>query len=260
MATRKHPKNVNAEQESAFVHSDNSNGANKKAKKGGKLPLMIGCVLTLFFILGSGLYYYLQYQKTQLLLKNPVLASEMEQEKLVADISKLTQLPTNEHPTMAKVSDITKLHGQPFFQNAKNGDVVLIYPKAKEAILYDPTSNKIVQMGPIMVNQPSSQGAALGAQTSQQSVTVALYNGTTITGLTRKVQQELQQKMSNITVIKNVNANRQDYAHTIVIDLTGKKNTIAQQVAKIVQGSVGSLPSGESASANADIIIILGEQ
>ncbi len=47
--------------------------------------------------------------------------------------------------------------GQPFFANAQVGDKVLIYYKAKKAILYNPTDNKIVEVGPI--SDPQATGA-----------------------------------------------------------------------------------------------------
>src|SRR5215469_9646187 len=103
----------------------------EELKLSKKLILILGTILTLCVILGFSLYYYLQYQNSQKLLKDPLLASEKMQESIVSNVGKLTQLPTDEQPTIAKVSDITKLQGQPFFQHAQNGDYVLIYPRAK---------------------------------------------------------------------------------------------------------------------------------
>jgi hypothetical protein len=62
----------------------------------------------------------------------------------VEKISKLIILPADETPTIATVSDLEALKGQPFFADAKVGDIVLIYANAKKAILYDPVLNKIV--------------------------------------------------------------------------------------------------------------------
>jgi hypothetical protein len=230
-----------------------------------KKNILIGCIiLTFIVILGTGLYYFIQYKHAQYVLKNPILASEMQQETIVANVGKLTQLPPGEKPTIAKVSDVTKLQNQPFFQNAKNGDFVLIYPKAKEAILYDPISNKILREGPILTPQAASSTgsnqAELGAQTSNLPVNVVLYNGTTITGLTKKVQVELASKMPSVTVVQNTNATKQDYAQTIVIDLTGKKSVAATQLASLLHGAVGSLPTGEVKPANADLLVILGSK
>ncbi len=54
-------------------------------------------------------------------------------------------------PTVATVSDPAKLQGQTFFANAKVGDKVLIYTNAKMAYLYDPISNKLINVAPLNI-------------------------------------------------------------------------------------------------------------
>ena len=92
-------------------------------------------------------------------LKNPTAVTEAQVKKAVADVSKLMILPTDETPTMATVSDPSKLKDQPFFANAHAGDEVLIYNKAQKAVLYDPTQNKIVEVAPIGPSTPASPEA-----------------------------------------------------------------------------------------------------
>ena len=75
---------------------------------------------------------------------------------LVAKVGQLIVLPQNETPTVATVSDPSLLKGQPFFQDAAKGDVVLIYTGAEKAILYDPVANKIVAVAPITIGNSSS--------------------------------------------------------------------------------------------------------
>ncbi len=96
-------------------------------------------------------YFYIQYYQTQRLLKNPALAAAQQTQALLSDIGKLIELPANETPTIATVSDVTKLQGQPFFAHAKNGDKVLIYTNAKKAILYRPSQNKIIEVAPVNI-------------------------------------------------------------------------------------------------------------
>jgi len=64
-------------------------------------------------------------------------------------VGKLMVLPEGETPTIATVSDPDKLKDQAFFAHAKTGDKVLIYAKAKKAILYSPTDNRIVEVAAI---------------------------------------------------------------------------------------------------------------
>lgn len=75
------------------------------------------------------------------------------QQEVVGAVGKLMLLPQNETPTVAVVSDLGKLQGQPFFANAEQGDVVLMYAQADKAILYSPSLNKIIEVAPITNQQ-----------------------------------------------------------------------------------------------------------
>ena len=79
---------------------------------------------------------------------------------LVAQIGKLVLLPEGETPTIATVTEKEKLSNQYFYKNAENGDKVLIYREAKVAYLYRPSINKIIQIAPVTVSEPSSVPSA----------------------------------------------------------------------------------------------------
>jgi len=103
-------------------------------------------VIFIIAIISGSSYFYIQYRNSQKLLKQPAAVSQEEAGKIVASVESLMQLPKNEDPTIATVSNKEKLKDQPFFANAKNGDKVLIYTKAKKAILYRPSTNKIIEV------------------------------------------------------------------------------------------------------------------
>jgi hypothetical protein len=63
---------------------------------------------------------------------------------LVKEISKVTVLPAGETPVVTKVVDKQQAN-QPFLANAQNGDVVLVYFKAREAVLYRPSSHQVIE-------------------------------------------------------------------------------------------------------------------
>jgi len=217
-----------------------------------KNKLFAGIVIILVLGAAGGLFYFFQYQKAQNLLKNPVLAASIERDALTKKIGALMELPKDENPTVATVSDASKLKGQTFFAKAKNGDKLLIYSKSKQAILYDPTANKIIQVGPINIGQ-SSQSA------QPETVTVALYNGTKDAGYLTGTEKNLKAKITNIAVTGSGNAAKSDYKKTVVIDLTGKKPNVAKQLAAFLGGVVDKLPTGETKPANAEILVILGK-
>lgn len=103
-------------------------------------------------------------------VNNPANVQE-EVKKTVAEVSKLIELPTAEDPTIATVTDVDKLRAQPFFQNAQNGDKVLIYQGAKKAILYRPSTKRVIEVSPINIGSPSAQLASPSPASAKPSAT-----------------------------------------------------------------------------------------
>jgi hypothetical protein len=230
---------------------------NLKANK--SLWLIVIVVILVIAALPS-YYYYNQYHKAQLLLQNPKASATAEVTSLVDKVGKLMELPSSETPTIATVSDITKLTGQTFFAKAKNGDKVLIFTQAKEAILYRESLDKIIQVAPINLGSSASTSAAnLSNQLTPTAapVTVAIYNGTTTVGLAAKADSTITQGMSNASITQKGDA-KGNYLKTQVIDLSGNQTAAAARIASLLGGSVsGSVPSGE-VKVGADILVILG--
>lgn len=89
----------------------------------------------------------------------PKLAGVAQENTILAKVGKLIPLPTNETPTIAMVRDAASAkQDQPFLAPAENGDVLIVYTNAQEAILYRPSSDKIIVVGPVhdTVPVPSS--------------------------------------------------------------------------------------------------------
>ena len=81
--------------------------------------------------------------------KNPVTAGKTEIQQIQSQISDIVALPPNDTPTLATVSDANKLRSQIFFKNVQDGDKVLIYPKSGTAILYRPSTKKVIEYAPV---------------------------------------------------------------------------------------------------------------
>ncbi|MDD5731505.1 MAG: hypothetical protein PHU42_01250 [Patescibacteria group bacterium] len=81
-------------------------------------------------------------------MQDPEAAAKAEQDNLTILVGRLMDLP-DETPSVATVTDHTELAGQPFFANAQDGDKALIYTKAKKAILYRPSTDKIIENMPL---------------------------------------------------------------------------------------------------------------
>ena len=207
---------------------------------------------------GAAIYLYNQYQTIK---KNPDLVYKGEDKKTIESISKYMQLPQGEEPSIATILDITKLKDQKFFENAQNGDKIIIYSSARKAILWRPTTNKIIEVAPLVLGdqaQTSTQPQVTApAVASGAQVSVALYNGAGITGLTKKAEEKIA-SIGDINVVARTNAAKNDYAKTLVVDLTGKNGQLAAELAGFLGGEMAQLPAGE-AKPEADILIIAGQ-
>ncbi len=211
--------------------------------------LVVGAIL----LVGAGGFLFYQHQKTQSTNANPnnPQVAQQEVKKLVSEVGKLIDLPTGEDPTVATVTDFTKLKDQPFFAKAKNGDKVLIYTNARKAILYDPNAKKVLDVAPINIG--SSSAAASGPK-------IVLRNGTTTIGLTTKVESEIKQVQPQVNVIIKENAGKSSYDTTIVVILNTAFKDQATSLVTILKGSqMGDLPQGEVKPKDGDILIILGK-
>lgn len=120
-----------------------------KLNKTSKLVLTIVSIAILLGLAGTAGYFGYKYYQIK---KNPQVVGQEETADLVKKVGKLISLPADETPSVATVTDKEKLKDQPFFAQSENGDKVLIYTKAKKAILYRPSTDRIVEVMPIAFN------------------------------------------------------------------------------------------------------------
>lgn len=127
-----------------------------KAPKNGMGRTVLEVVLCLA-VVGLGLWSWTLYSDNKDLKKqvsqlnaNPQSVIQKQTQSLITQVGKLIDLPKGETPTIANVSDAAQAKQQSaFFNNAQNGDRVLMYVKAGEAILYRPSTNKIILVAPL---------------------------------------------------------------------------------------------------------------
>lgn len=223
--------------------------------------------IIVFTAIGTSIYFYSKYKTSQ----GNVAGTSDETKSLTQRVGKLIDIPTDEDPAVATVNDVTKLRDQPFFAKAKNGDKVLVFAKAKKAILYDPIANKIIEVGPVTL--PTPTGGAVETQpnpsesaspikspspTTVSTVSVVLYNGTSTPALSDTIQNLIKEKTQNVQIIQTTQASRDTYEKTIVVDLKGTKKDSAATLAQLVSGEVGDLPNGEKKPVNGDFLVIIG--
>jgi len=193
-------------------------------------------------------YFYWQNRK--------LTAAAREIGQVTAQVGKLFELP-DEQPTLATVTEKEKLQAQEFFQKSENGDKVLIFPNAKKAILYRPSTNKIIEVSPfITTGADTDQSAASAAPIASASAT--LLNGSAVLGITNQVEASLKQKFSSLQITAKASAKKTDYSQSLVVDLSGQRQALAQQIAAELNGEVGVLPAEET-KPNTDILIIVAK-
>jgi uncharacterized protein HemX len=118
----------------------------RKIRRGAKLAFVV------VFLVAMGLSYKF-YQELRV-YKNPELQAAQQQQEakqLIQKVGKLIILPSEETPIVATVNDAKTLATQQaFYKEAVNGDKLLIYTVSQKAILYSPSRNMIVNVGPFV--------------------------------------------------------------------------------------------------------------
>ena len=222
-----------------------------------KNKILIGFFGLVFLVtLGSAVYFY--DQNLKLKVTSDETAKE-DNQKLLSEVGKIIELPSNESPTVAVVSDKEKLSGNVFFKNSQNGDKVLIFAEAKKAILYRPSTKKLIEVANI--NLADSNGVVARSKDENVeavAIKMSIFNGTKEDNIFQDIEDKLKEQKINAEFVTKRNALRDNYIQTLVVDLTGESSESADQIAKALDGQVGSLPKGETKPEGSDILIIAG--
>lgn len=208
-----------------------------------KRILIAANVLLILALAVFGGYYFKKYREVT---KNPPSSEQAQKDetkRIVEQVSKLYgSLPKDEDPTIAKVQDKEKLKDQPFFDKSEKDDIALIYPKAKLAILYRPSTNQLINVSTVSIQANKSTVKVVGDVTKRADV-----------------QRILKETYANdVTVSGESDSKVAPPAGVMVVDITGQKADIAKKLAEGLKGQVGNLPEGEDKPAGIDILIIVG--
>ncbi len=219
--------------------------AKKQAKNRQRRPfprwLQIAAAALFCVAVAGGAYY---------LISTKLVHPRSQKDAMLQAVSRVGEhiiLPTDETPTYGTVADASKLKDQTFFKQAANNDELLIYQKAKLTILYRPSIDKIVNIGPLIIG--SSGSAYITSR-------FAIKNGSGKPESSDMLASRLRQLYPNAT-ISSIQAASRSYPGTIAIDLTKKNQPLDEQVADSLGIKAGQPPLGEALPAG-DILIIIG--
>jgi hypothetical protein len=274
-----------SDKKSVCLTEDEKRAIEKKARKDNLIVAFLVFVI-MSTIGATAFYFYLQYKKPGM-VPNASLSNAEQARKDAEEtkhlIGEMIELPDDEEPILATVTNVEKVKSQKFFAKALNGDRVLIYSINKKAILFRPSTNKIIEVSQVSgldtatsgkqaepsQNTPSdastSSGDAKkdtsadnGAQAEENEdapVKVAIYNGSGIKGLAQKIG-EMVTLVPGAVVGEKTNSNA-TYDKTIVVDLSGEQTDMAQRIAEALHAEVADFPSGET-KPDAQILVIGG--
>jgi hypothetical protein len=88
-----------------------------------------------------------------------IVSEELDpKQKILQEIGKRMELPTGEEPTMVVIEDAERAsREQVFYSQVIAGDMVVIYPNAKKAIIWSPSRMKIINAGVVDIQQTLSE-------------------------------------------------------------------------------------------------------
>lgn len=90
--------------------------------------------------------------------------SDKEIKSLVKKVSKLIIVP-DETPVIATIIKADELIAeQKFYLGSKDGDYLIVFPTAKKAIIYRKEEDKLINVGPIIVDEQATTTAEIQEQ------------------------------------------------------------------------------------------------
>jgi len=238
------------------------NPSTRQVKRGGlgnKILLLILVVLIIALVVV--LYNYRQISKKVTRLSTTTGQQELAKKEindLVNEVKKLIVLPENEIPNVATITDADGLaKNQPFYKGSSNGDKVLIYFNAQKAYIYSLSNNKLVNVGPVYIDNKNNE-QAFDPEVKMAKLVIEVRNGSGVTGNASKMAEKLKAN-SSFSVLGVTNANTSTHKDTILVDLTsGEKSALFMILEKELNvKAVKTIPVGEK-SSTADVLIIVG--
>jgi hypothetical protein len=140
-------KTKDTEQYSVQDTAQSSGGFKKKSKS---KKVIIAAILVI--IIGLIAYMMMNSKSPEAIQKK----QEKEVKMLMEDVSEHMVLPSDDVPAVFDITDPAALIAQqPFFSGAVQGDKLLVFPQNSKAIIYSPSREKIINVGPVTFDNPN---------------------------------------------------------------------------------------------------------
>ncbi|GAC1387395.1 MAG: hypothetical protein NVS1B7_1340 [Candidatus Saccharimonadales bacterium] len=193
-------------------------------------------IINVLLIAGLAVFGGLYFRKYQDLKNNPPapdVVLQQQNNKTIAAVSKLYDLPKDEQPTITAIKDVSDTFKKElFFAKAQNGDITLVYTKAKLAIIYRPSTKQLVNVSSVTIqNNPVIKVYGPGRAAAEAKLTSA-----------------------KLAVTDGGDASLTS-SDVLIVDLSGKNAATAQSIAAVINGQVGNQPVGVTKPTGVDIAV-----
>jgi hypothetical protein len=212
-----------------------------------KIVLIAVLVLGYLGLAGAGGYFYWRYRQV---MENPAKyidikkyapTPEQENQQLLEQIGSLITLPKDETPVITTIKDVEKLKNDQFFADAMNGDRLVIFQAAKQAILYRESERKIIKAGPVLLPESEKKKVSLVASAEQGAA----------------LQKQLTDTYKDDAQVLATVAPAMMHESLVVVDVSGKNAQLAQKIATTLGGTVATaMPEGEPVPTGAELVVI----
>jgi len=145
-----------------------------------KLVIILVVIFALMSLVSTGVSFYL-YRQYRTRTPGADSLPQSDADKIMKKIGAVFELPS-ETPTVVTVVDREKLQGQAFFQKAQNGDQIIVFENARRVLLYRPSTGKIVDFAPLVVNSSTSAAERQLPSPTPSSTPLPLQPSSTATG------------------------------------------------------------------------------
>ena len=214
-------------------------------------------IIFLALAAGGGVYWQLAATRQTPTTSSADTNDSSELSSIVSQIKQLVDIPSNETPTVAEITNQDKVRAQPFFVSAQTGDKVLIFADSKKVILYRPSTGKVINIASLS-DEGSSSAQFESSPSAQESLSMVIRNGTKKGGLAGNFEIQAKLAIAQLKTSKE-NAGKSDYEKSVLVVVDQKAGPEAKILSDKLKIPIGPLPEGEKTASQSGIIIILGK-
>ena len=131
------------------------------------LPLLI-----IIFMVLLGFLIFKKFNSAENLPNGQL--SDKQIEVIVKKVSKLINIP-KEIPAIATIIKADNLIAeQSFYIGSKDGDYLIVFPQAKKALIYRESEDRLINVGPIVIDQSATTTQSVAVETEETAATSTL--------------------------------------------------------------------------------------